>query len=293
MDREEFSDFLMQSDVRPVPGRMIRLTLVRSVNSYISSKITNERYIKMKSVHLDGNYRFIITNFTHSEYSKFRKDFGGDLDFLKFNHSNFRRIVRKAFENKFELTEFFSRGNGKISIRSPINGSGSQFLLMDMESREKEGFFPYMVKLRNDAVTLRVRADFNFFLSRMDRSAALLIYQIAKDILAEESDLYERLARFRYMNAKNSQLPFVTPEYIKLHPSHTMQRLRSEIRGSFNMVSDDMGRSPVIYVTDRYSGKWVATMRVLGDVAEIAPGTSPSIDSFLTILDIFSRDGPY
>lgn len=293
MDREEFADFLLQSGIKPLSGRMIRLTLVRSVNTYISSKISNERYINIKSIHLEGNYRMMVTNFTHSEYSNFRKDFNDEVDFLRFSPSNFNRIVREAFENNFELIEFFSRGNGRISIKSPVDGNRSQFLLLDMENREKEGFYPYMVKLRGRDVTLRVRADCNFFLSKLDRNAAILIYQIAKLILSQESETYERLSRFRYPNWKQTGMPALMPEYVKLHPSHTQDNLKSLVRRWFNTVSDDMGNAPITYITERNSGEWIATLRFLGDVAELVPGRRPNIDSFLTLLEILTRDGTY
>lgn len=293
MERDEFRDFLLQIDIPRESGRILRFTLVRLISKSISSKLTDEKYISLRTIPFMGNYRFVLSSFTHSEYTRFKDDYYDQLDFLRFSAEDFRSITNIAFRYGFELDEYVSSGTGKLEIRAPTRENRSEYLLVDMENRFHEGFRPYLIKLSSPASKLRVRADFNIFLSKMTEQEAYLLYDLTESILSSHMETYEKLARFRSAaHSGHGGSSELIPEIIKAEQPLSPENLRSVLSGKFEaLLEKNANGLSRIFLKEKPSGRWIATMNVLGDSVQIIPGLDPTLESMLLIQEIITEAG--
>lgn len=283
MERDEFRDFLLQIDLPKETGRTLRFSLVRLTSGSLSSKLTDENYITLKTVPFRDNYRFILSSFTHSEYSKFKEDFHDQVDFLRFNPEEFRSIANIAFRYGFELDEYISSGRGKLDIRAPSKENRSEYLLKDMENRSHEGFRPYLVKMSGEKARIRIRADFNIFISRIKEKEAFLIYDITDRILSTHRELYENLSRFRNVLEERKDISLV-PEKIEFSEPVQIENLNRQLSERFETVSESIAEQMHrIFLRDRPSGRWSATVNVMGKTVQILPGLEPALESMLVL----------
>lgn len=294
MERDEFRDFLLQISVPKESGRMLRFSLVRLINKSISSKLTDEKYISLRTVPFKDDYRFVLTSFTHAEYSKFKNDYFDQVDFLRIRPEEFRKITNIAFKFGFELDEYTSSGPGKIEIKAPTNENRSEFLLVDMENRYHEGFRPYLIKLSNDGIKLRVRADFNFFLSQITEKEAYLVYDMTESILKSHKEVFERLARFRNQGAGTLTSGFsaLSPESYTLEREEPIDSIYRLFSRKFETVKERIGHQPPrIFLKEKPSGRWLATVSILGKTLQVIPGLEPTLESMLIIGETIEEMG--
>ncbi len=294
MERDEFRDFLLQISIPKESGRTLRFSLVRLISKSISSKLTDERYISLRTVPFRDNYRFVISSFTHAEYSKFKNDYYDQVDFLRINPEEFRKLTNIAHRFGFELDEYMSSGPGKLEIKAPSSENRSEFLLADMESRYHEGFRPYLIKLSGSGSKIRVRADFNFFLSRITDKEAYLIYDMTESILGSHSETYERLARFRSPEGAPGSSSFspLTPETFSVEVEATADSVKNSFSRKFETVSDRIGHQPErIFLKEKPSGRWLATLCILGTTIQVVPGLEPTLESLLQIMETIDEMG--
>lgn len=281
MERDEFRDFLLQISVPRESGRTLRFSLVRLISKSISSKLTDERYISLRTVPFSDNYRFVLTSFTHSEYSKFKNDYYDQVDFLRIRPEEFRKITNTAFKHGLELDEYMSSGPGKLEIRAPTDDNRSEYLLNDMENRFHEGFKPYLLKLSGNGMKIRVRADFNFFVSNLGEKEANLIYDITDGVLRSHREYYERLAGFRSSFNVNDKPASVT---FKLKEKVSADSINDNLSRKFETVVEKMGRNPSrIFLKEKQTGRWISTLCVVGNSVQAVPGLDPTLESMLII----------
>lgn len=294
MERDEFRDFLLQISIPKESGRTLRFSLVRLISKSMSSKLTDEKYISLRTVPFRDNYRFVVSGFTHSEYSKFKNDFYDQVDFLRINPEQFRKITNIAFKFGLELDEYMSSGRGKIEIKAPTSENRSEFLLADMENRYHEGFRPYLIKLSGNGTKVRVRADFNFFVSRITEKEAYLIYDITDSVLKAQGGLYDRLARFRASGDKAGQSEFssLIPESFSVDTELSGDTIFRTLSRRFETVRDRVGHQPArIFLKDKPSGRWLATACIIGQTLQIVPGPDPTLESMLVIRETIDEMG--
>ncbi len=285
MERDEFRDFLLQINIPRESGRTLRFSLVRLLSRSISSKLTDEKYLSLRTVPFKDSYRFVVSSFTHSEYSRFKNDYFDQVDFLRFDPGEFRNITNVAFALGFELDEYMSSGRGKLEIRAPSSENRSEFLLMDMENRYHEGFKPYLIKLSGNGSKVRVRADFNFFLSRLGEKESYLIYDITEKVLKTHMETYENLSRFRSEPfRKHDTFYGLTPENIAMGRQVSFESVCIGLSEKFDTMRDRApNQPPRIFLREKPSGRWIATVNVTGNTVQVIPGLDPTLESMLLI----------
>lgn len=294
MERDEFRDFLLQISIPKESGRTLRFSLVRLVSKSMSSKLSDEKYISLRTVPFRDNYRFVISGFTHAEYSRFKNDYYDQVDFLRINPEEFRKITNIAFKSGLELDEYMSSGRGKLEIKAPTSENRSEFLLKDMENRYHEGFRPYLIKLSGNGTRMRVRADFNFFVPRITEQEAYLIYDITDSILKSHGEMYDRLARFRSITVASGPRSFsgMVPESFSLGSEIPVESIFRALSGKFETVRDRIGHQPQrIFLKDRPSGRWLATVCIIGNRIQIIPGLNPTLESMLVLRETVDELG--
>jgi len=125
VEREEFKEILLQSLGGIKGGKPVRLTLVRPRNELLLKKLKEMQYIDTRSIPFQNGYRFIVSSFTHGQYSKFRSDYWDDMDFLSVPYDDFTSITKISEDHGFELHGFSATGKGRIQEDFPDAESGT------------------------------------------------------------------------------------------------------------------------------------------------------------------------
>lgn len=175
-------------------GDKIRLTLVRTFDSFFPKKLTSERYLQLKTVPILQYYKIVLSNFSQSEYQSFKNDFSGDVSFLTLTHHDIPKILSIANDSRFYLCGFRSGGAGQIKLKSTADVTGQNYLYNEIRNAIINGILPYSLTLSNGKIAVELRTDFNFILPQLDSETLGLAYDIFDSMLKEKDESMNRIA---------------------------------------------------------------------------------------------------
>ncbi len=236
MDVTEFRELFLQSLTVPPRGRPLRLIVSRSESSFIVPKISEPAYLSLRSIPSEKNYRLIISNFTHSEYERFKRDFSTQLKFLRIPIENFLEIVNILSETGMKFSGFSASGRGKMTVRPQPHGD-AWTLYNEMLEAINKGFRPYILDFRDDAGTISIRSDFNIFCRALAPSRVDVIHLILSRLFSSCLGLYEKFNQVR-PEIKASPDTFSSYNVLRLHFADVADggKMITGLRGYFNVA---------------------------------------------------------
>lgn len=176
------------------PGEKIRLTLVRTFDSFFPKKLTNERYLRLKTIPIMQYYKVVLSNFSQAEYQQFKTDFSGDISFLAFTHHDIPKILSLANASDFFLCAFRSSGNGQIKLNSTADVTGQNYLFNEIRNAIINGILPYSLTFSDGKATIELRTDFNLIFAEPDATTLGFAYDFFDQMLKEKDQTMNRIA---------------------------------------------------------------------------------------------------
>lgn len=236
MEREEFKEILLQSLGGIKGGKPVRLTLVKPRNELLLKKLKEMQYIDTRSIPFQNGYRFIVSSFTHGQYSKFRTDYWDDMDFLSVPYDDFTAVTKISEDHGFELHGFSATGKGRIQEDFPDAEAGTA--LKNLNHYLSMDYRPYLLKFRKGGVSIQIRKDFNFFFRRVDEDSIDLIYDTVSGILSKREEFFENLIKLRFTtDTHGNNLNFIPVEVFKRLPGISDDTITGIVRSSSGTVS--------------------------------------------------------
>lgn len=194
MEKQEFLDLVSQLVPPRGSSGKIRLTLIRTFDTFFPKKLTNERYLQLKVIPIHQYYKIVLSLFNQREYDHFKGDFSGDVSFLALTHHDIDRILAIANASDFYLSSFRSGGNGQIRLTAPPDITGQNYLFNEIRNAIINGIIPYSLTFTNGKTALEMRTDLNIIFSVPDLDILSLSYEIFSKMVEEKSDIMDRIA---------------------------------------------------------------------------------------------------
>ncbi|WP_393971076.1 hypothetical protein OXIME_001327 [Oxyplasma meridianum] len=291
MEREEFREILLQSLGGIKGGKTVRLTLVRSRNDLLLKKLKEMQYIDTRSIPFQSNYRFIVSSFTHGQYSRFRSDYWEDMDFLSVPYDDFTRILNTTEKYGFVLHGFSAIGQGRIQEDFPMSENG--IALKNLNHYLSMGYYPYLLKLRKGKVSIQIRKDFNFFFRRSDEECINLIYDTANGIINRRGKLFDDLISLKLStDAGGRQLDHIPSCRYKRVLGIEDMKIREIVRsvsGSFSISEGKNGS--MIHYSAGEAEKSEGKILIDRDNVTVIPHWNSRMESSLRILEALKMGG--
>ena len=291
MEREEFREILLQSLGGIRGGKPVRLTLVRPRNDLLLKKLKEMQYIDTRSIPFQNGYRFIVSSFTHGQYSKFRSDYWDDMDFLSVPYDDFTGILKTTVDHGFVLHGFSAVGKGRIQEDFPRAEDGTA--MKNLNHYLSMGYYPYLLKLRKGGVSIQIRKDFNFFFRRSDEECINLIYDTANGILTRREKLFDELIRLKLStDTGGRQLDYIPSCSYRRFPGIEDNRISEIVRsvsGSFSITRGKNGN--LIHYSVGETEKSEGKILIDKENVTIVPHWNSRIESSLRILEALKIGG--
>lgn len=285
MEQDEFVELMLQSLPEQRKGRTTRLTLVRTTGEFFVSKIHNMRYVHIRSIPVEKNYRFIISSFTHEEYQEFKNDFWNDVDFLKIPQNDFEYLPEYARSIGYEFRNFRSSGPGTINLNSPKDQNGSKKLIEYMVENKSKGFLPYHLTFSLSRNTVSIRNDFNFFLKSNNIEIIKLVYQITDFILSKNKEKFEKYASLKLgFKLNDSDFVPITTHLINLHNEQRKKDFVTLLSTKFLMGDFERnGDVESTYVFDRHRFESSVRINFISNDVILVPTIGTKLEFLLTL----------
>ena len=291
MEKGEFREILLQSLGGIKGGKPVRLTLVRPRNELLLKKLKEMQYIDTRSIPFQNGYRFIVSSFTHGQYSRFRSDYWEDMDFLSVPYDDFTGIIKTTEDHGFSLHGFSAVGKGRIQEDFPRSEDGTA--LKNLNHYLSMGYYPYLLKLRKGGASIQIRKDFNFFFRRSDEDCINLIYDTANGILSRREKLFDDLIRLKLStDMSGRQLDFIPScSYKRLQgiDDSTIKEIVKSVSWAFSASGGKTGS--MIHYSVGESEKSEGKVLIDRDSITIFPHWNSRIESFLRILEALKIGG--
>ena len=207
LDWNEFAELLIQVSPKPSRGRTVRMSLVRTESDYFLSKLSSQAYLRLRTVPVDRKYRLIVSDFTHEEYAGFKSDFINDIDFLRLSDEAFQSMISTASEDELLLDGFDASGAGRVSFNSKDTGWDHWKMYEELRAQSDRGLKPYVLSFRKGDLSLTVRKDLNFFVTRLERETAMWIHTIITEVLKRAKESFDNLSKFKVRQRYDQNTP--------------------------------------------------------------------------------------
>ena len=291
MEREEFREILLQSLGGIRGGKPVRLTLVKPRNELLLKKLKEMQYIDTRSVPFQSGYRFIVSSFTHEQYSKFRSDYWDDMDFLSVPYDDFTSITQISGEHGFELQGFSATGKGRIHEDFPKAEAG--IALKNLNHYLSMGYQPYLLKFRKNGVSIQIRKDFNFFFRRVDGDSIDLIYDTVNGILSRREKFFEDLVKLSLTtDMRGKEVDFIPTDVFRRIPGihdDTIIEIAKSASGTVSVSGSGTGY--VIHYSVGESEKSEGKILVDPENITFIPHWNSRIESALKLLESLRLGG--
>jgi hypothetical protein len=291
VERGEFREILLQSLGGIKGGKPVRLTLVRPRNDLLLKKLKEMQYIDTRSIPFQNGYRFIVSSFTHSQYSRFRSDYWDDMDFLSVPYDDFTGIIKTTEDHGFALHGFSAVGKGRIQEDFPRAESGTA--LKNLNHYLSMGYFPYLLKLRKGGSSIQIRKDFNFFFRRSDEDCINLIYDTVNGILNIREKLFDDLIRLKLSTgAGGRQLDYIPSCAYRRIPGIDDRTVTEIVRSVSGALSESHGKTGhMIHYSVGETEKSEGKILMDRDNITIVPHWNSRIESSLRVLEALKIGG--
>jgi hypothetical protein len=292
VNETEFVELFLQITPKIMRGHTYRFVLVRTDSTFIIPPISESSYLDIRTVPVHDGYKLVVTSFTHSQYEKFKRDFSGQLDFLRIPHERFLNIVNFAIDKGFSFHSFTSVGRGKIHMKAKNGETSSWDLYNEMMELIPKGFDPYILEFQDSGLFVSIRSDFNFFATRINRDIVSLTYSVLSEIISSENDTIERYANF-IPRPKNSDDQFVKISPLKFYfpkepdKAEIIRKLERFFRISENRTVNDKK----FLVIGKKEGKPEFFVTGSGKVWQLFPAVACEIEPLIVFSDVIRDYG--